>query len=116
MNAVIVPLLLIVRAFVVWTFVAVTYKLPVTDKFETERYSMFAFPGTVRFESVARGPVKVIFDVTVRVCVFVVAIFAVVAKTSVVVRAFDAYMFPMTFRVVSPVKPTIVAVERFDKP
>jgi hypothetical protein len=31
------------------------------------------------------------FDVTVRVCVFVVAIFAVVAKTFVVVNAFEAY-------------------------
>ena len=90
LSAVIVPLLLIVRAFVVCTFVAVTYKLPVTDKFETERYSMFAFPGTYKFEKVARGPVKVMFDATVRVCVFVVVIFAVVAKTLVVVSAFEA--------------------------
>ena len=51
---------------------------------------MFAFPGTYKFETVARGPVKVIFDVTVRVCVFVVAIFAVVEKTFVVVRELDA--------------------------
>jgi len=56
MRAVVVPELLIVNEFVVWTFVAVTIKLPVTDKFETERYSMLALPGTYRFARVARPP------------------------------------------------------------
>jgi hypothetical protein len=84
---------LIVRAFVVSTFVAVMIKFPVTDKFETERYSILAFPGTYKFEKVARGPVKVIFDVTVRVCVFVVAMFAVIAKTLVVVTALETTKF-----------------------
>ena len=54
MSAVAVPALLITKAFVVWTFVAVMIKLPVTAKFETERYSIFAEPGTYKFESVAR--------------------------------------------------------------
>jgi hypothetical protein len=66
------------------------YRFPVTERLETERYSIFEFPGTYRFASVARGPVKVMFDVTLRTCVFVVATFAVVAKTFVVVTAFDA--------------------------
>ena len=65
LSAVAVPALLIVNAFVVWTFVAVTIKFPVTDKFETERYSMFAFPGTYKFASVARGPVTFIDPFTV---------------------------------------------------
>ena len=56
MRAVVVPELLIVNEFVVWTFVAVTIKFPVTARFETERYSMLAFPGTYRFARVARPP------------------------------------------------------------
>jgi hypothetical protein len=55
-SAVAVPLLLITKAFVVWTFVAVTIKFPVTARFETERYSMLAAPGTYRFARVARPP------------------------------------------------------------
>jgi hypothetical protein len=109
------------RAFVVWTFVAVTYKFPVTDKFETERYSMFAFPGTYRFEKVASCPVKFIVDETFRYCVLIYGIvnvskkkvafaaFAVIdpstSSVSVtwtfgVVKAFDMYTLPMIFRVV----------------
>jgi hypothetical protein len=56
LSAVAVPALLITKAFVVWTFVAVTIKFPVTARFETERYSMLAFPGTYRFARVARPP------------------------------------------------------------
>jgi hypothetical protein len=56
MRAVVVPELLIVNAFVVWTFVAVIIRFPVTARFETERYSMLAAPGTYRFASVARPP------------------------------------------------------------
>jgi hypothetical protein len=56
LSAVAVPLLLITSAFVVWTFVAVIIRLPVTDKFETERYSILALPGTYRFARVARPP------------------------------------------------------------
>jgi hypothetical protein len=56
LKAVVVPLLLITSEFVVWTFVAVTIKFPVTARFETERYSMLAFPGTYKFASVARPP------------------------------------------------------------
>jgi hypothetical protein len=48
--------LLITSEFVVWTFVAVTIKFPVTARFETVKYSMLAFPGTYKFASVARPP------------------------------------------------------------
>jgi hypothetical protein len=57
MRAVVVPALLIVNEFVVWTFVAVIIRFPVTARFETERYSMLAAPGTYRFARVARPPV-----------------------------------------------------------
>ena len=53
MNAVAVPALLITSAFVVWTFVAVIIRFPVTARFETVKYSMFAVPGTYKFASVA---------------------------------------------------------------
>jgi hypothetical protein len=56
MRAVVVPELLIVNEFVVWTFVAVTIKFPVTARFETDRYSILAAPGTYRFARVARPP------------------------------------------------------------
>jgi hypothetical protein len=56
MRAVVVPELLIVNEFVVWTFVAVTIRFPVTARFETERYSILAAPGTYRFARVARPP------------------------------------------------------------
>jgi hypothetical protein len=56
MRAVVVPELLIVNAFVVWTFVAVIIRFPVTARFETERYSILAAPGTYKFARVARPP------------------------------------------------------------
>ena len=97
MRAVIVPLLLIVSAFVVWTFVAVMYKFPVTAKFETERYSMLEFPGTYKFEKVASGPVKFITDETVRSCVLMYGIVNV-SKKNVAFAAF-AVNEPSTSRV-----------------
>jgi hypothetical protein len=57
LSAVAVPALLITKAFVVWTFVAVMIKFPVTDKFDTDRYSILAFPGTYKFARVAKLPV-----------------------------------------------------------
>jgi hypothetical protein len=68
MRAVAVPLLLITSEFVVSTFVAVTIKFPVTDRFETVKYSILVFPGTYKFEKVASGPVKFITEETVRSC------------------------------------------------
>jgi hypothetical protein len=50
------------------------------------------------------------FDVTVRVCVFVVVIFAVVAKTFMVVTAFDTYTLPVIVDVVRPFVPVSVSV------
>jgi hypothetical protein len=129
-------------------------RFPVTSKFETVKFAKVATPGTYKFASVASGPVKFILDVTLRVCVFAVAMFAVVANTFVVVTALDAYklfeserltkfetcqtfkvptfavvantfvvvtafetlIFPVTFRVVFPVAPTIVAVDKFEIP
>jgi hypothetical protein len=46
LRAVVVPELLIVKALVVWTFVAVIYRFPVTARFETVKYSILVFPGT----------------------------------------------------------------------
>jgi hypothetical protein len=57
LSAVAVPALLITNAFVVWTFVAVIIRFPVTARFETDRYSILAAPGTYRFARVAKLPV-----------------------------------------------------------
>jgi hypothetical protein len=109
LRAVIVPELLIVSAFVVSTFVAVTYRFPVTVRFETERYSMLAFPGTYRFEKVARGPVKFITEETARSCVLMYGIVNV-SKKNVAFAAF-AVMDPLTLNV-----SVTVTFVRFDVP
>ena len=109
MKAVVVPELLITSEFVVWTFVAVTIKFPVTARFETERYSMFVFPGTYKFEKVARGPVKFITDETLRSCVLMYGIVNV-SKKNVVFAAF-AVMDPLTLNV-----SVTVTFVRFDVP
>jgi hypothetical protein len=109
LKAVAVPELFIVSAFVVWVFVAVTIKFPVTAKFDTERYSIFAFPGTYRFEKVASGPVKFITDETLRSCVLMYGIVNV-SKKKVAFAAF-AVMDPLTLNV-----SVTVTFVRFDVP
>jgi hypothetical protein len=109
LNAVIVPELLIVSAFVVWTFVAVTYKFPVTFKLETDKYSMFAFPGTYKFANVASGPVKFMTEETLRFCVLMYGIVKV-SKKNVAFAAF-AVMDPLTLNV-----SMTVTFVRFDVP
>ena len=74
-----------------------TYKLPVTDKFETERYSIFVLPGTYKFEKVARGPVKVITEETVRSCVLMYGMVNVSKKN--VAFAVFAVIEPLTLNV-----------------
>jgi len=109
LRAVVVPELLIVKAFVVWTFVAVMYRFPVTARFETERYSMFAFPGTYRFENVASGPEKFMTEETLRSCVLMYGIVNV-SKKNVAFAAF-ADMDPLTLNV-----SRTVTFVRFDVP
>ena len=109
MRAVVVPELLIVSAFVVWTFVAVMYRFPVTARFETERYSMFAAPGTYKLENVASGPVKVMTEETLRSCVLMYGIVNV-SKKNVAFAAF-AVMDPFTLNV-----SVTVTFVRFDVP
>ena len=84
-------------------------KLPVTAKFETERYSMLAAPGTYRFESVASGPVKVIVDATLRACVLMYGMVNV-SKKNVAFAAF-AVTDPLTLNV-----SMTVTFVRFDVP
>ena len=100
---------MIVNEFVVWTFVAVMIKFPVTARFETERYSMLAAPGTYRFENVASGPVKFITDETVRSCVLMYGIVNV-SKKNVALAAF-AVIDPLTLNV-----SVTVTFVRFDVP
>ena len=109
MRAVVVPELLIVSAFVVWTFVAVMYRFPVTAKLETERYSMFAAPGTYKLENVASGPVKFMTEETLRSCVLMYGIVNV-SKKNVAFAAF-AVMDPFTLNV-----SVTVTFVRFDVP
>ena len=109
MRAVVVPALLIVNEFVVWTFVAVIIRFPVTARFETERYSIAAFPGTYRFEKVASGPVKFMTEETLRSCVLMYGIVNV-SKKNVAFAAF-AVMDPLTLNV-----SVTVTFVRFDVP
>jgi hypothetical protein len=97
LSAVAVPELLITKAFVVWTFVAVMIKLPVTARFETERYSIAAFPGTYRFEKVASGPEKFMTEETLRSCVLMYGMVNV-SKKNVAFAAF-AVTDPLTLNV-----------------
>ena len=108
--------MLIVRAFVVSTFVAVMMRFPVTNKFETVKFAKVARPGTYKFANVARGPVKVIFEVTLSVCTFAVVAKRLVVNTFTVVTAFDALIFQVTSKVVFPDTPTMVAVDKFETP
>ena len=73
------------------------YRFPVTDKFETDKYSMFAFPGTYRFEIVASGPVKFITEETLSSCVLMYGMVNV-SKKNVAFAAF-AVMDPLTLNV-----------------
>jgi len=100
---------LITSEFVVWTFVAVTIKFPVTAKLETERYSILAFPGTYKFASVASGPEKFITEETLRSCVLMYGIVNV-SKKNVAFAAF-ADMDPLTLNV-----SRTVTFVRFDVP
>jgi hypothetical protein len=109
MRAVVVPELLIVNAFVVWTFVAVTIKFPVTARFETERYSILATPGTYKFASVASGPEKFITEETLRSCVLMYGTVNV-SKKNVAFAAF-AVNEPLTLKV-----SVTVTFVRFDVP
>jgi hypothetical protein len=87
----------------------VIIRFPVTDKFETERYSMLAAPGTYKFENVARGPVKLMVDETLRACVLTYGIVNV-SKKNVAFAAF-AVIDPFTLNV-----SVTVTLVRFDVP
>jgi hypothetical protein len=101
--------LFITSEFVVWTFVAVMIRFPVTARFETERYSILAAPGTYKLENVASGPVKFITDETSRSCVLMYGIVNV-SKKNVAFAAF-AVMDPLTLNV-----SVTVTFVRFDVP